>query len=75
MPRRYADYLATDGFTTLNTVSTIGSSSSPALYRPPARCGRRSRSVGGSEGIHAQLTAAAPTVIFRAGFRGRPAVL
>lgn len=24
MPRRYADYLATDGFTTLNTVSTIG---------------------------------------------------
>ncbi|WP_433221434.1 aa3-type cytochrome oxidase subunit I [Dactylosporangium sp. CS-047395] len=25
MPRRYADYLATDGFTTLNTISTIGS--------------------------------------------------
>ncbi|MFE4356626.1 cytochrome c oxidase subunit I [Kitasatospora xanthocidica] len=25
MPRRYADYLASDGFTTLNTVSTIGS--------------------------------------------------
>ncbi|EWM19191.1 cytochrome c oxidase subunit I [Kutzneria sp. 744] len=25
MPRRYADYLSTDGFTTLNTVSTIGS--------------------------------------------------
>ncbi len=25
MVRRYADYLATDGFTTLNTVSTIGS--------------------------------------------------
>jgi cytochrome c oxidase subunit I len=24
MPRRYADYLPTDGFTTLNTVSTIG---------------------------------------------------
>jgi cytochrome c oxidase subunit 1 len=24
MPRRYADYLATDGFTTLNTISTIG---------------------------------------------------
>ncbi|EHR52274.1 cytochrome c oxidase, subunit I [Saccharomonospora marina XMU15] len=24
MPRRYADYLASDGFTTLNTVSTIG---------------------------------------------------
>jgi cytochrome c oxidase subunit 1 len=25
MPRRYADYLPTDGFTTFNTVSTIGS--------------------------------------------------
>ncbi|MBE7188056.1 cytochrome c oxidase subunit I [Jatrophihabitans endophyticus] len=25
MPRRYADYLPTDGFTTLNTVSSIGS--------------------------------------------------
>ncbi|MDX3191681.1 cytochrome c oxidase subunit I [Streptomyces sp. MN03-5084-2B] len=25
MPRRYADYLSTDGFTTLNTVSTISS--------------------------------------------------
>ncbi|QRP49570.1 cytochrome c oxidase subunit I [Amycolatopsis sp. FDAARGOS 1241] len=25
MPRRYADYLSSDGFTTLNTVSTIGS--------------------------------------------------
>jgi cytochrome c oxidase subunit 1 len=25
MPRRYADYLATDGFTALNTVSTLGS--------------------------------------------------
>jgi cytochrome c oxidase subunit 1 len=24
MPRRYADYLATDGFTTLNQVSTVG---------------------------------------------------
>jgi cytochrome c oxidase subunit 1 len=24
MPRRYADYLSSDGFTTLNTVSTIG---------------------------------------------------
>jgi cytochrome c oxidase subunit 1 len=24
MPRRYADYLAADGFTALNTVSTIG---------------------------------------------------
>jgi cytochrome c oxidase subunit 1 len=25
MPRRYPDYLPTDGFTTLNTISTIGS--------------------------------------------------
>ena len=25
MPRRYADYLATDGFTTMNIISTIGS--------------------------------------------------
>ncbi|MCW2539535.1 MAG: ctaD 2 [Frankiales bacterium] len=25
MPRRYADYLPTDGFTTLNTISTLGS--------------------------------------------------
>src|SRR5690606_10949736 len=24
LPRRYADYLATDGFTTLNVISTIG---------------------------------------------------
>jgi len=37
MPRRYADYLATDGFTTLNTLSTIGSfllglSTLPFLY-------------------------------------------
>ncbi|WP_035841039.1 aa3-type cytochrome oxidase subunit I [Kitasatospora azatica] len=37
MPRRYADYLASDGFTTLNTVSTIGAvllglSTLPFLY-------------------------------------------
>ncbi|MGW7003188.1 aa3-type cytochrome oxidase subunit I [Streptomyces sp. NPDC054933] len=37
MPRRYADYLATDGFTTLNTVSSIGAfllggSTLPFLY-------------------------------------------
>jgi cytochrome c oxidase subunit 1 len=37
MPRRYADYQAADGFTTLNTVSTIGSfilaaSTLPFLY-------------------------------------------
>ncbi|WP_441248295.1 aa3-type cytochrome oxidase subunit I [Kitasatospora sp. McL0602] len=37
MPRRYADYLATDGFTALNTVSSVGSfllglSTLPFLY-------------------------------------------
>jgi cytochrome c oxidase subunit 1 len=37
MPRRYADYLPTDGFTTLNTISTIGafvlgSSMLPFMY-------------------------------------------
>ena len=37
MPRRYADYLAADGFTALNTISTIGSfllglSTLPFLY-------------------------------------------
>jgi cytochrome c oxidase subunit 1 len=37
MPRRYADYLAVDGFTTLNTISSIGSfllgaSTLPFLY-------------------------------------------
>ena len=37
MPRRYADYLASDGFTTLNTISSIGSfilgaSTLPFLY-------------------------------------------
>ncbi len=37
MPRRYADYLAADGFTTLNTISSIGSfllglSTLPFLY-------------------------------------------
>jgi cytochrome c oxidase subunit 1 len=37
MPRRYADYLASDGWTTLNTISTIGSfiigiSTLPFLY-------------------------------------------
>ncbi|THA28584.1 cytochrome c oxidase subunit I [Streptomyces sp. A1277] len=37
MPRRYADYLASDGFTTLNTLSTIGAfllglSTLPFLY-------------------------------------------
>jgi len=37
MPRRYADYLSTDGFTTLNTISTIfsfvlGASVLPFIY-------------------------------------------
>jgi cytochrome c oxidase subunit 1 len=37
MPRRYVDYLASDGFTTMNTISTIGSfllgaSTLPFLY-------------------------------------------
>ncbi|MEU0936369.1 cytochrome c oxidase subunit I [Embleya sp. NPDC005971] len=48
MPRRYADYLAGDGFTTLNTVSSIGSfllglSTLPFLYNvwKTHRYGRR----------------------------------
>jgi cytochrome c oxidase subunit 1 len=48
MPRRYADYLAADGFTTLNMVSSIGSfllgaSTLPFLYNVwhTARKGRR----------------------------------
>ncbi|MFF3847668.1 cytochrome c oxidase subunit I [Streptomyces sp. NPDC002328] len=48
MPRRYADYLAADGFTALNTVSTIGSfllglSTLPFLYNVwrTARYGRK----------------------------------
>ena len=34
MPRRYADYLPSDGFTTLNTVSTIGSFVLGASFLP-----------------------------------------
>ncbi len=48
MPRRYADYLAADGFTTLNTVSTLGSfllgiSMLPFLYNvwKTAKYGKR----------------------------------
>ncbi|MGI5337117.1 cytochrome c oxidase subunit I [Streptomyces sp. CA-181903] len=48
MPRRYSDYLAADGWTVLNTVSTIGSfllglSTLPFLYNlwKTARYGRR----------------------------------
>ncbi|MBZ4324357.1 aa3-type cytochrome oxidase subunit I [Streptomyces huiliensis] len=47
MPRRYADYLAADGFTTLNTVSSVGAfllggSTLPFLYNvwKTARLGR-----------------------------------
>ncbi|GGQ62563.1 putative cytochrome c oxidase subunit 1-alpha [Kitasatospora griseola] len=48
MPRRYADYLASDGFTTLNTVSTIGSfllglSTLPFLYNVWRTAGRAPR--------------------------------
>ncbi|MEU9923870.1 cytochrome c oxidase subunit I [Streptomyces griseoluteus] len=48
MPRRYADYLAADGFTTLNTVSSIGAfllglSTLPFLYNvwKTAKFGKR----------------------------------
>ncbi|MDQ0938558.1 cytochrome c oxidase subunit I [Streptomyces sp. V1I1] len=48
MPRRYADYLAADGFTTLNTISTIGafllgSSTLPFFYNvwKTAKYGKR----------------------------------
>ncbi|MER6690998.1 cytochrome c oxidase subunit I [Streptomyces minutiscleroticus] len=48
MPRRYADYLAADGFTPLNTISTIGSfllgaSTLPFLYNiwKTAKYGRK----------------------------------
>ncbi|MFI9150504.1 cytochrome c oxidase subunit I [Streptomyces sp. NPDC053367] len=48
MPRRYADYLAADGFTALNTLSTIGSfllglSTLPFLYNvyKTAQAGKR----------------------------------
>jgi cytochrome c oxidase subunit 1 len=48
MPRRYADYLAADGFTALNTLSSIGAfllglSTLPFLYNvwKTARHGRR----------------------------------
>ena len=34
MPRRYADYLAADGFTTLNTISSIGAFLLGAVHLP-----------------------------------------
>ena len=56
MPRRYADYLPTDGFTTLNTISTIGAfilgaSTLPFLWNvfkqlPLRPGGHRGRPVG-----------------------------
>ena len=56
MPRRYADYLPSDGFTTLNTISTIGAfilgvSTLPFLYNvlevvQGRRGGRRSTTRG-----------------------------
>ena len=56
MPRRYADYLPTDGFTTLNTISTIGSfvlgaSMLPFLYNstsPTATARSRSPTIRGA---------------------------
>ncbi|MFI0900404.1 cytochrome c oxidase subunit I [Streptomyces sp. NPDC020983] len=50
MPRRYADYLASDGFTTLNTVSSVGAfllglSTLPFLYNV-WRTARRAPRVG-----------------------------
>ena len=71
MPRRYADYLPSDGFTTLNTISTIGSfilgvSTLPFLYnvlevvqdRPGGR-GRRPVGLRQLAGVGDQLPAAA----------------
>ena len=51
MPRRYADYSPTDGFTTLNTISTIGAfllgaSTLPFLYNVAVSFRRGQRAVG-----------------------------
>ncbi len=51
MPRRYADYQATDGFTTLNTVSSIGAfvlglSTLPFIYNLVVSFRRGERAVG-----------------------------
>ena len=51
MPRRYADYLPTDGFTTLNVISTIGAfvlgaSTLPFLYNVAVSFRRGERAVG-----------------------------
>ena len=71
MPRRYADYLPTDGFTTLNPVSTIGAFILGALHAavplerlqelPIRRARHRRRPVGSRQlpGVGDQLPAAA----------------
>ena len=70
MPRRYADYLPEDGFTTLNQVSTIGAfllgaSTLPFLYnvyisrKAPTGRGRRPVGLGPLAGVGDQLPAAA----------------
>ncbi len=70
MPRRYADYLPDDGFTTLNQISTIGAfllgaSTLPFLYNvyiiAPRAAGRARRPVGLGPvaGVGDQLPAAA----------------
>ena len=70
MPRRYADYKPTDGFTTLNEMSTIGAfilgaSTLPFLYnvwksrkRPQDR-GRRPVGLGAQPGVGDVVSAAA----------------
>ena len=71
MPRRYADYLPEDGFTTLNQVSTIGAfllgaSTLPFLYnvyvsrKRAAGRGRRPVGLGPLARVGDQLPAAAP---------------
>ena len=71
MPRRYADYLPGDGFTTLNQVSTVGAfllgaSTLPFLYnvwisrRAPAGRDRRPVGLGPLAGVGDELPAAAP---------------
>jgi cytochrome c oxidase subunit 1 len=60
MPRRYADYLAADGFTALNTVSTIGSfllgcrscRSSTTSGRPRSTASRSRPTTPGATAVH-----------------------
>ena len=71
MPRRYADYLPADGFTTLNQVSTVGAfllgaSTIPFLYNVwiiaerAAGRGRRPLGLGPLAGVGDQLSTAPP---------------